>query len=646
METQNEDSNNVVNQLPRSPMSRQDATATRNKLRSQFHRDGKRHNKLSDSMARDVLRHAQQIHSDSQDIRSLHRRKANALAGAVMGVSVPVLNSLTIRPSVQVQTGYTAGLASGETDFVDICIRINENAYNPDDIENVRAFITMLKGVLYHEGGHVLWSDPFREIQDPEYRPSETFYTSPILAKAFPELVKTSIDREKLMFAWNMLEDQRMETAMCSVSPVLAKYFTNIVVNIVIDRNRVGSNWPIIAGRTYLPQQLRQDIYDNAFSYMARTNPSLSEDEINTVITKTTDCVLKYRDARDRADMWKCVLEMAEYLPMWLPNSKYKSIDRHEGRWGDYDRKDPSSLPRPVDHTMEKRSPLDSDGSSKLPGGSESGGSTAPATYAGFESYLHKDIVNDREVAQFISSVNENLSKKILSDPTIRDMESESISRAIGVREQILSVLEQLTVQVDPSWRFGKETGVLDPTSYILREPGDTDYWSGLDDSGSSGHDLAISLLIDSSGSMGNDMDTVSEIAMGVRSACDQLEIPCTITSFNDTVFSVMEAGEDTRFVSIASHGGTCPMHALLNLNDQQMGRESHLVIILTDGEWNDVESLIPWSAPNRFFLLIGYGYGLELTLSKKHANHSIEITDLNEIEKLITNSLVEYFAK
>jgi len=644
MEIYDDEVEETVNDSFFSTMSKKDAIAARSKLRSQFQRDGKKYSKVSEHMAREVLQWALQMHNESADPRAVLRKKANALACSVIGVSLPVLNSLNISPVVSVQTGLRTGLAGGITDFKDIQININENAYDPSDIENVREFITMLKGILYHEGGHVLWSDPFTVTQDPDYKVNETFYTSPILAKAFPEIIKNHIPRPQLLFAWNVLEDQRMETAMCSVSPILAHYFTNIVINIVIDPNRLGANWALIAGRTYLPKQLRQDVYNSSFEYLAKANPSLSEDEIETVIANTTKCILKYRTALGRADMWKCVLELAEYMPMWTALSpKQKPVDTHEPPWGNYEKKDPSAIPAPPDHVMETREKSDPGEASDSSGGRKSPPREGTNT---LNSYKRNDLVSDREVEQFISSVNENMAKKIMPDSTMRDMPNDSVARAIGVRDQMLSVLEQMTVQVDPSWRFGKEVGVLDPTSYTLREPGDTDYWSGLDDSGAAGHDLALSLLIDSSGSMSSDMDTVSEIAMGIRAACDQLDIPCTVTSFNDTVFSVLDADEATRFVAVSATGGTSPMHALMALNDQRMGKEYHLVVILTDGEWSGVESLIPWASPNRFFLLIGYGHGMEDILAKKHANQAVTITNLNQLEKLVTNSLVDYFAK
>ena len=638
--------------VPTPVMSKKDASAIRSKLRANFQRVGKNNNKINESMARKVLQTALSMRIDETDPHVARRKRTNALACAVVNLSVPVLNSLNIRPDVRVQPGYRSGVAAGQTNFKDIIIRVNEEAYDPSNPESVRMFISMLKGLVYHEGGHILWSEPFAEIMQDRVWPKD--FSNPYVLKAYSgddlASMAMNIDSSMIKRAWNLLEDQRMETAMCCVSPILAQYFTNIVIQIVIDVRNLGASWPYIIGRTYLPRELRQSVCDDSYEFLKALHPSLTDEDISAIIDGTVNCVLKYRVAKTRSEMWDCIVDMAQYMVLWGSGRDSGRLDTHENFWGVYtDHKNPYEIPTPPDYDMETpNKDGGSDGSAKssssgTPGkGKSASGDTPPNV----RQFINPGLVNDAEVENFTSLVNEYTSKSVLPDPTVSEMTNDSIKNVSRVRDQMLSVLSQLTVQVDPSWRFGKEVGVIDPTGYALREPGDTNYWSGLDDSGASGHDLALSLLVDSSGSMGEVMTEVSEIAVGIRAACDELGIPCTLTSFNDHVFSVLEATEPTRFVSVGASGGTNPVTALMALNDQRMGKDQHLVVILTDGEWTGVETLLPWTAPGRFFLLVGWGHHTRGVLENKNADHHVVITELNQLEKLVTTSLVEYFAK
>jgi hypothetical protein len=475
--------------------------------------------------------------------------------------------------------------------------------------------------------------------------------------------------------AWNILEDQRMETAMYTMSPALGKYFTSIVLDVVMNLSSLGSNWPWIAGRTYLPATLRQAVRDSA-----------EEMDFYGVIPRINEAIMGYRKSTDAREMLLHVIDFAECLKLWGKGGR--NTDEHSyssGMYYDEDDREtdmpsamPDAIPKPGEHKMEQPSkPVErkpeavseehptksTEASQGVSGPRESPEAEAPdvteqrkleeqARKASeeklkeeFKEEIDKNI-NDgssEEVDEFISSVNEILSRNILPDQTISPMNNEEINQSIEVANSMMNVLDQLVVQVDPTWQLFKEDGVIDPTLFQLREPGDTNFWSGLDGDGANGHDVAISVLLDSSGSMSAQMGKVSIAAMGIRKACDELGIPCTITTFNDSVYMMADANNKVDFIRVGATGGTSIIDALLDLDNQKCDKTYHLVIILTDGEWSDVSDVRLWATPQRSIVIAGFGSLISGPISSKNADKWLVLDDVTDLYKVVTESLVNH---
>lgn len=640
-----------------SRLSKRELNNAKARIRGAINRESKASQKRNEEMASYIINYAaQRAHMDSS-MANMRKRKAHGVLVGVSRLSSSVLSTLDVRVPIHVEGTRHVPIASAQTDFKSINIHVNLDNYNAEDRRGLASLIHMTKGLVYHEGGHVKWTTPFNKLVELSGRTD-----------------LTGGDKYKLIRAWNVLEDQRMETAMCTVSPIMGKYFTSIVLNIVINMNDMGSNWPWIAGRTYLPTDIRQMIRDAA-----------EERDIHGIVDAMTNCVMGYRRSKCPKEMMRYVIQFSGYLDLWGANPK--GPDTHSwDNWGyetDYsDAPTPDSIPDVQDQPAEKPSagvtrPVREDPKpADKPEATEDkvdtsdtddnqdGGSGAPSSgvkdlpsiekQREMEEALSQRIaeeidnniqnVRDHEVDDFISTVNEHSSKPVLTDPTISLMNDKEIEATTNVTNSMMSVLERLVVQVDPSWRGYQEEGVLDPTLFRLREPGDTNFWSGLDGEGSNGHDIALSVLIDSSGSMGSRMDSVSISALGIRKACDQLGIPCTITTFNDDVYMVADANESVDYIRVSSTGGTSVINAMMALEDQRCGKTYHLVVILTDGEWSDVSDTRLWSHPTRSITIVGFGYGMSSYISNKGADHWLVIDDLSELPNIVTDSLVNHF--
>ena len=100
------------------------------------------------------------------------------------------------------------------TDFQKIVVRYRHH-------EDIRLLSAVLRGLMYHEGGHCRWSDPFpvlrQAVEDANI--------------AYPTLDDgDTVNWHRLQRAWNGLEDERMETAVTSDSPRKAAYLTPMII--------------------------------------------------------------------------------------------------------------------------------------------------------------------------------------------------------------------------------------------------------------------------------------------------------------------------------------------------------------------------------------------------------------------------------
>jgi hypothetical protein len=227
-------------------------------------------------------------------------------------------------------------------------------------------------------------------------------------------------------------------------------------------------------------------------------------------------------------------------------------------------------------------------------------------------------------------------------DPTATPMTPDQSMAAHRVKAGMLDVLEPLLTQADPGWMSHREEGVLDPVAYQLRSPGDTDYWNNREEHYQPGRDIALSLVLDVSYSMSSQIVELSIAAIGVRLACEQLGIPCTVTTFANEASVLFEALEPTGEVTVYCQGGTYPLKALEELRNQRCGKSTHLVVVFTDGCWAGVPSMGPFRQPGMLCIGVAMGKDAEQSLNDRHFDQTIVINQAIDLVSPIQLSLVE----
>ncbi len=258
-----------------------------------------------------------------------------------------------------------------------------------------------------------------------------------------------------------------------------------------------------------------------------------------------------------------------------------------------------------------------------------------------------KSVSSVTDAEQFMSDVNKELSKPLIRTQATTALSNELIDKANKVAGAMLNALAPLAVTADPAWRFRQENGVLDPVSYKTHEPGDSDYWIDYEGEGSTGHSLSVSVLLDTSGSMDAWMDELSVAAYGIRLACDSLEIPCTVSTFDTDAYMLYPHEENVAPLLIHDGGGTNPRAALKQVENQKAGKQRQLVVVLTDGAWSDVKSIKPFVQPGQYWVLTALGDGAYAGtfVEGKGADVTLVINDVAELPKKVEQSLSNFLA-
>lgn len=626
--------------------------------------------------------------------------KDEAIVFATTKLAKAVADSMNV--CVPVTAGSSMNTAAS-TDFKSIHIEVQRGYYDLNDPESIKRLIHFVKGLVYHEVGHIKYTLPITNLWETvnslNAHISETYVSD--------YLSSNDISWDKFKRSWNWLEDQRMECAMVRYSPILRSYFTTIVLDFVATVPEFG--WPLVAGRSYLSKDILDMFRASGHMLTHKNDPYLIKD--------TSSVVAKYKRATDVTEVFHLVCEYVDIIDRWMDNAIGRRRgpnptpgQHHENRKRDDDYQkilDDSADPNAEEPdsgsdasgsegdtkgqaTTTDGDNKDGDGKDSKPNGDDAGGNTNIRSNEDMgavpqgtrdrddnsrgtshtpnadhsdaqppsESDIEKSIqnakneiikntpVSDYEAKEFIASVNTELNMDIRHNVHTTVLGEQDLVSVDEVHRGIMSALEILAVQVDPGWRFNQEDGILDPTAFMMRDPGETNYWAHLDDMGNQGFDLSVSVLLDVSYSMHDVWCRDNGIStLGIRRACDEMGIPCTVSTFSDFAETLWLADEEPDPVFAFPTGGTNIYQNLQALDDQRYGKTRQLVVILTDGQWSDTKNLGAFHAPGRFFMVVGLGHHLRSYLNTVGADAVITITNPTDLPDHVTRALAGFLA-
>ncbi|MFM7872082.1 MAG: hypothetical protein ACKPBG_10420, partial [Actinomycetota bacterium] len=229
------------------------------------------HQQRQHKEALEALRQAE-IHAGVR----IDRRKilADVIIDSARLVTTPVIASFGIETLLDLQT---AGIAvagrwvSVETNYSAISLMLHHNQLPDVDPSSrqVTDILNVVKGLIYHEMGHLLFSVPLAGVI--EAATTQGTRNPGTTGESATDGLAAEDKQLLANWAYSILDDQRMESALTAQSPIMGRYLTAVVEQIIVTRadddTRLGSLWPFLCGRSYLPNEQRTSLRSKALDY-------------------------------------------------------------------------------------------------------------------------------------------------------------------------------------------------------------------------------------------------------------------------------------------------------------------------------------------------------------------------------------------
>lgn len=611
-----------------------------------------------------------------QSETSIKTNWAQAIINSVADGQRAVLRSWGMGASVYASVDNWNTTLSAYTDFSDIFVKYPLNIL-PDDTDHdaSRRFAIEIRGILQHEIGHLRFTTPYADMLrqvDPMY--------------------KELLDRlSRSHYAWNILEDQRMETLVVQAVPRIASYFESMVAKHILNPVSSGYSvsrdyspsdseiltvWLLVSNRSYIKAELRR---------LARRefiDRGMDAD-------RWYEIVEAYKTADNINDMARAVIDAAAFIESMGESIKTpKPTSRHESSKS---KSTSSTPPQPCEKEdnqfSDEQDGDEQDGESQdgeettgqasgdKPQDRESDDTLPPepsprdkATYSSDSPAQNiremlNDIISDNlkeqydhhETKEALANARERVAQvgggmpeaPQTGKPMTAEQEAEALRISVGMEQ----ALNDFVTTSQPAWINRQDTGIIDPLAYRSKDIGDLDYRRRLEGDYNSGVDLHLSMLCDVSGSMGGKEIVQLSIAMYATAvACRRMGIGTTFVLWSNegNEGKVWVDGEPTPTVWYAD-GGTNPTRALNDLEFHNPEEASnHLVLVFTDGAWDVGNSpLSNWSEPGRHIVLsrlVQHLYEHEDYMFKADAYASV--TDVSQLPEKLTSAIHSVLSK
>ena len=258
-----------------------------------------------------------------------------------------------------------------------------------------------------------------------------------------------------------------------------------------------------------------------------------------------------------------------------------------------------------------------------------------------------KDSALDQDVQSFHNAKADTASGL---EPYVGGIQTDplQIAEANNLAEDIKRSFEAATVDLSPTWHEQQRRGIINVLRYETRQAGDVEFFRAFVDNGAPGCDIAVSVLLDYSGSMGGSVEALAKVAYACKRAAQDIGIPCTVTLWDTDARVLWDASETVDHLpTIVARGGTNPAIALDDLDAQTFGKTKHVVIIMTDDAWNNgAPTLAAYKAEGRLIIGLGYSEGyrnehMVASMERKGADFAYAIEDLAEIPRHLEQALI-----
>lgn len=480
-------------------------------------------------------------------------------------------------------------------------IFINTATISLEDFDD----IVRLHGLNFHELSHVLFTP-----------------------RAGTNLSQFCMDNG-LMPAFNMLEDQRIESLMTTKYPSTAPWLTAAIMRwVTSDQTALDKGYMFVRGRRYLPGELRGMLR----SVFGRKDLLADIDRIvdtYRLLVFPTD----YDAAKPLIEQMQRILEMLGSPFMQDPNG------HGHAPWHVCDKGRPAPVreQRSLRDRMGSESPKANDNKPEGEPGEDRGmgkdhdgvsgdsgeepadngrsqqgedsGQPSTDSSAGIGSGSVADELMDaaRQRAQEMldallksDEVVDDIRRTRLSIegatetpglPTAINYDREPLPEFALMERHLTSTMTLLQQEAEPGWHRREDHGRLNVVRWTIERDIEEafDRW---DEGVTDAVDIEAVILLDSSGSMGAVLEEASNAMWVLKRAFDAVEMSTTVIAYDSTSETVYEAQERAGMVvrRPAKCGGTNPIGGLNQAARifKNSSRKHHLLVVLTDGQWSN----------------------------------------------------------
>ncbi len=615
----------------------------------------------AEEMVAEYRRQAEERANKMQGIDAPDRKKARAIDRGLVKRVAGVLASegLTFK-----MTCNESGDATSQawTDFTNISITYGsfQDAHGDPDFRMIAA---NFRGLAYHEGGHIRWTIPFRDLV--------TLATGEEKSNRWDNLHKS----------WNLLEDQRMETAVVSDSPAKAKYFLPMVMEHNCPTNdMLAMNYPYIVWRKYMPAKVRRQ----GRRLFLRQHPQMTEalcDEMEAIIETyvlADDPLVMFKAIQDFDRLYQAYVrsplneDSSHLITVILPGGSDDAGDRLQvpidpNMFEDVEGDDPM----PGKGGSGKDDSKDAgegegEGDSKGKGGQGAGSTSPDEMKPGTE-----DDLTDRDLQKLIQDAEDvrNNDRTLDADEMAMQEAAQEFgstlpiySTGVNTNPEMQAIADNLAYEVEnafhaatmdkaPAWVEQQNRGVINVIRYETRQSGQTDFYRQWTDDDQPGLNIAVSVLLDNSGSMAGKTEELAAAGFASKLACARLDIPCTVTLWNTNAQLLWDHHDKADFIPlIAAEGGTNPREALADIFAQRMEKPMHVVLIMTDGSWSGgtADLFNAYRTPGTHFVVVSYDSDINTANKRAEAvagygaDTSVGIDNLMQIPKVLEQALAD----
>ena len=511
-----------------------------------------------------------------------------------------------------------------------------------------RMIAANFRGLAYHEGGHIRWTVPFKNL---------VHLATGEETNRFDYLSKP----------WNILEDQRMETAVVSDAPTKARYFLPMVMeHNCPTKTMLAMNYPYIVWRKYLPPKLRSE----GRKLFIASHPKVTD----ALCTEMEAIIQRYVFANSPVDMLDAVREFDTFWKAYITPSVPEDATHRTAS-----KRDPEDLtnemfdpPIDVDDDVDGGdvagdAGAQDDGDGK--GETESDSNGAGGKGAGNGDGEPEPEITDEDIHDMLAEAEEarNNDRSLDSDehamyeaaqeygstlPTYStgvDTDTELQAQADNLAYEVENAFQAATMDRAPAWVEQQERGIVNVLRYTTREPGQIDFYRQWTDDEQPGFNMAVSVMLDYSGSMQGKEKELAAAGYAAKNACQRLNIPCTVTLWNSSAMLLWDHNDKADFLPVIKPaGGTNPTEALDDIFAQRFDKQVHVVLILTDGSWSTSTAFSDYRADGTFFVVLSYDE-LIRTANNRAAqvamygpDVSLGIDNLMQIPRILEQSLVD----